>query len=72
MTELHGICAVGIVDMKHHTVVVKADLITIARGYGIEMKPLLPPPYTSWLFMYDSDGKRILDADNNVIRLPRE
>lgn len=71
MTGLHGVCTLGVVDVRHHTVTEEADLIIVTREYGIEAKPLLSPPYTNWLFTYDADGKRILDANSNAIRLPR-
>lgn len=71
MMDLHEICLVGIVDPRQHTIVVEGDVITISRGYGVNMQALLPPPQTDWFFMYDADGKRVLDASNNVIRLPR-
>ena len=72
MTELHGICVLGIVDMKHHTIIEEADLITITRGYGVEGKLLLPPPYSIWLFFYEADGKRLLDANGYAARVRRE
>jgi len=64
MTELHGVCVLGIVDMKHHTVVEEADLITVTRGYGIEAKPLLPPPESMWNVLYTKDDEQYLTSDS--------
>lgn len=69
MTDLHGACVLGIVDINKHTVVEEADLITITRGYGIEAKPLLPPPESIWLVLYGSNGQQFLGSGGETIIL---
>jgi len=43
MSDLHGVCVLGIVSIEH-TVTIEADLIIITRGYKVEVKFTLPPP----------------------------
>lgn len=60
--DLHGVCVVGVVDIFHHTVVEEADVITVARGYGIEAKPLLPLPESLWFLLYTSASAQFLTS----------
>ncbi len=62
--DLHGVCVLGVVDLFHHTVVEEADIVTITRGYGIDVKPLLPPPESLWWLLYTSNGAQFLTSNS--------
>jgi len=70
--DLHGVCVVGVVDVFHHTTVEEADVITVSRGYGIEARPLLPPPESLWFLLYTSAGAQFQTSAGVGVFVRRE